>query len=231
MNAFLKKKSLNIMENIMTRPCSSCFNKSQLLPTSKKDRQGIKSTSYLSLFIIKQKLKENKYNKIHQWFEDMDQLWIDLENLPNVDKFTLSLIEESKIFFLKERKKIDIFSSNLWSEELSRYRSKLTKLMTYPPPRIKQIAANLNNSLIPKTDVSALSEHELQCFISASNLMETEEEFNEINRILIELQPDIKISENSCTLLDVSTLSVQTINALRTFMKAKLEEKGLKYPT
>jgi len=231
MNDWQRKQALSIMKTMMDRPCSSCFNKSSIYPVSKAGRQSIKSGSSLSLFFIKQKLNENKYLRIHQWYEDVETMFNDIENQPNADKHLITLVIESRKIFIKEKHKIDAYSSNNWPEEVARLRSRISMLMSIPPPKIKQIASNMSNSLIPKPDNSVLSEHELRCFVTATEMMDNEDEINEINRILIEMQPEIQISDDSCTFLDVSTLSVQTINAIKTYMKAKLEARGLKYPT
>jgi hypothetical protein len=231
MNPLIKKRALEIMNNLMNHPCSSVFCDVQL-PKIRKNDTGERTTlSNLSLSIIKQRLNENKYARVQQWFDDIEQLWTEIEIRPGIDQIVLDLVAESRKFFIKERRGIDMLSSHNWPDELGRIKTRISVLMSLPPPRIKHEAMKLSNSLIPKPDVPVIDEGELHAFVAASEMMESDEENAEINRILTEMQPETNIPENSSARIDVSQLSVQTIQALKTYMKARLEERGLQYPS
>ena len=230
MNPLIKKKAIAIMNNLMRRPCSSVFNDTTFLKVRKHDQFPPASIDNISLSIIKQKLIENKYPRIQQWFDDIEQLWSEIEIQPGIDQIYLDLVSESRKYFLKERRHIDMLSAQSWPEELGRIKTKISLYLSLPPPKIKQEAMKLSNSLIPKPEIPIIDENELHAFVKASEMLDTDEENAEINRILTEMQPETNIQENSSARIDVSQLSVQTIQALKTYMKARLEEKGLKYP-
>lgn len=215
----------------MTKPCSSIFNNAQRMKLHKNDKVAQPAENQLCLNLIKQKILENKYQRIQNWFDDIEQLWTEIEIQPSIEPEILCCVSESRKLFNKERRSIDILSTSSWPDELARVKTKLLVAMSFPPPKIKQVACTLNNSLIPKPEVPAIDEKELRAFVKASDMMETEEENNEINRILLEMQPEINIPENSSALVDVTALSVQTIQALKAYMKSRLEERGLQYPT
>ena len=230
MNPLIKKRALAIMNNLMTRPCSSVFNEKTLPKLRKHSKSDSSTLEELCLSTIKQKLIENKYPRIQQWFDDIEQLWTEIEIQPGVDQIILDLVSESRKYFIKERRSIDMLSSQNWPDEFGRIKTKISIFMSVPPPKIKQEAMKLSNSLIPKPEIPIIDENELHAFVTASEMMETDEENAEINRILNEMQPETNIPENTSARIDVSQLSVQTIQALKTYMKARLEERGLKYP-
>jgi hypothetical protein len=60
-------------------------------------------------------------------------------------------------------------------------------------------------------------------------MLDTDEESNEMLRIIDELQPDLQ-GAGQQFYFDVSKLSSRTLSALRTYVKAALEKKGEKYP-
>lgn len=215
----------------MTRPCSSVFNDGQHMKLHKNSPEEEKVENQLCLNLIKQKILDNKYQRIQNWFDDIEQLWTEIEIHPSIAPEILCCVAESRKLFNKERRSIDILSTSSWPDELARIKSKILVAMSFPPPKIKQVAVSLNNSLIPKPEVPVIDEKELRAFVKATDMMETEEENKEINRILLEMQPEISIPENSSALVDVTALSMQTIQALKAYMKARLEEKGLQYPT
>ena len=231
MNPLIKKRALEIMNNLMNHPCSSTFCDSKLPKTRKNDKSEPTILNNLSLSVIKQKLMENKYTRVQQWFDDIEQLWTEIEIQPGVNQIILNLVAESRKFFIKERRGIDMLSPQNWPDELGRIKTRISLFMSLPPPKIKHEAMKLSNSLIPKPEIPVIDEGELHAFVAASEMMESEEENAEINRILMEMQPETNIPENSSVRIDVSQLSVQTIQALKTYMKARLEERGLQYPT
>ena len=230
MNPQIKKRAISIMNELMSRPCTSAFNDMTLPKIRKHDQSTPPTLPNLSLSVIQKKLMENKYPRIQQWFDDLEQLWTDIEIQPGIDQVYIDLVSECRKFLIKERRSIDVLSSQNWPDELGRIKTRISVFMSLPPPKIKQEAMKMGNSLIPKPEITPIEEKELHAFVAASEMMETDEENAEINRILTEMQPEMNIPDNTSARIDVSQLSVQTIQALKTYMKSRLEERGLKYP-
>ena len=48
---------------------------------------------------------ENKYPRIQQWFDDLEQLWTDIEIQPGIDQVYIDLVSECRKFLIKERQR------------------------------------------------------------------------------------------------------------------------------
>ena len=133
------------------------------------------------------------------------------------------------MLFEKEKHSLDILSPLNWGNELIRLRTRIADVMSNPPPKVKPCASSFVTSKITKSATQTVSEHELRCFVEASEKMETDEQNTEMMRIMKELQPEL-LESSSHNWFDVSKLELSTFNALRTYVKAQLEQKGEKYP-
>jgi hypothetical protein len=103
------------------------------------------------------------------------------------------------------------------------------ELMQNLPSKVRQFSSSLTAGRALKQNTPLISEREIHNLIQASEKLQSEEDHCEMIRILNENQPELD-QGNEEIYLDLSRLTDQTINALRSYTKDALEKKGLKYP-
>ena len=226
MNPLLQRKAIIVMERLMSHPITAPF----LKPVECDD--GNKQTS---LTIITDTLKSNNYSSFQNWIDDIEKCWTEIENKYLADasndekkKYILYLSSESRKLFQKEKKIIDILSITNWGAEVCRLRSKISDQLSIPPPKIKPDAIAIGTSRLAKQDVTFLNEKELDNFIKATEMMQSDEEQSELQRIIQENQSELL--NNSYDRIDVTKLNMQTIQQLITYMKSVIEKRGEHYP-
>jgi hypothetical protein len=224
LNELLRRRAIDVMDRIMSHPSTIPFH--SMSPGD--------ADSAMDLSSIRSRLQSNKYTRLLQWLNDVEQCWTNTErriaqNPTDESPLELVLASANRQLFETEKRAIDILSAQNWGTEVVRLRGRITDLMFDPPPKIKHFAANFINGKMVKPATPPVSEHELHLFVQATEMLDTEEEGNEMLRIIDELQPDLQGAGQELY-FDVSKLSARTLNALRTYVKAVLEKKGQKYP-
>jgi len=227
MNELLRKRAIAVMERIMNHPSTRPFH-STPAGDLEEPNSGMDLSSILS------RLHKNKYPKLQLWLNDVEQCWLNTEKQitqsPSDDcQHRIALVNANRRLFEKEKRAIDILSAQNWGTEVVRLRGRITDVMFDPPPKIKPVASNFIDGKLSKPNTPLVSEHELQLFVQATEMLDTEEEGIEMLRIITEMQPDLQ-ADGQCTSFDVSKLSPRTLTALKTYVKAVLEKKGQKYP-
>jgi hypothetical protein len=225
LNELLRRRALDVMDRIMNHPSTIPFH---ALPPPDPDSPD----SPADLQTIRTRLQQNKYAKLQSWLNDVEECWTGAERRAalNPSEYTqreMVLAVANRRIFEKEKRAIDILSAHNWGTELVRLRGRVTDLMFDPPPKIKTFASPFTNGKNAKPTAPPISERELHQFVAAAEMLDTEEESEEMLRIISELQPDMQSAELA---FDVSKLSPRTLAALRTYVKAMLEKRGLKYP-
>ncbi|OHT04377.1 Bromodomain containing protein [Tritrichomonas foetus] len=228
MNELLRKRAIDVVDRLMSHPSTKHFI------TFSNPSEIDSDAESMDLSSIRQRLVENKYNKLQLWLNDVEQCWATVEkrnaeNPTENSQNELVLAAENRRLFEKEKRAIDILSAHNWGNELVRLRSRIFDIMIDPPPKVKSFASSFINSNIVKANQPSISEHELKCFVEASEKLTSEEDNNELYRIVSEFQPDL-ITNSADLWFDVSKLNHQTFNALRNFIKAAFEKIGQKYP-
>lgn len=222
-----RKVALKIMENMMNRPSSSVFLTKDIMESQKSQDNSFKPQFCLQE--IYDKLNSSSYENISDWIEDIEKVWSQFDT-PNAPAYYSELAKESKRYFLKENRSLNMLAKDTWLEEFNRQINKLFNVLSVPSPKVKTIAANIDSSLISEQCDMGISEAEYKSFVTATCLMDSPEEIAEINKILREIQPGIILPDDSSALIDVTQLAYTTINAIKIFVKSRLEERGLPYP-
>jgi hypothetical protein len=228
MNELLRRRAIAVMDRIMSHPSTFHFHAFRAVFP---DAPGAPDPP-VDLQTIRDRLQQNRYAKLQGWLSDVEECWTGVERRAALSpaEFTqndILLARENRRIFEKEKRAIDILSAHNWGTELVRLRGRLTDLMFDPPPKIKPFASPFTNGKSAKPAAPPVSERELHQFIEASEMLDDEEESSEMLRIIAELQPDLQAPD---MWFDVSKLSSRTLAALRTYVKAMLEKRGLKYP-
>jgi hypothetical protein len=186
----------------------------------------------LTLQEIKEQLHENKYPKLQKWLDDVEDCWARVErraalNPSEVLPPEVVLAVANRRIFEKEKRAIDILSAHNWGTELIRLRGRVTALMFDPPPKSKPFASVFTDDKVAKPPPPPIGERDLHRFVEAAELLDSEDESNEMLRIISDLQPDIVTLDAR---FDVSKFNAKTLNALQEYVRAMLEKRGLKFP-
>jgi hypothetical protein len=225
LNELLRRRALDVMDRIMSHPSTIPFHSVSPPDSNSPDPPA-------DLQTIHSRLQQNKYSKLQTWLSDVEECWTGAErraalNPSEYAQRQVVLAVANRRIFEKEKRAIDILSAHNWGTELVRLRGRLTDLMFDPPPKIKTFASPFTKGRIPKPTAPPISERELHQFVAAAGMLDQEEESDEMLRIISELQPDLQSDELS---FDVSKFSPRTLAALRAYVKARLQKRGLKYP-
>jgi hypothetical protein len=231
MNELLRKRAIAVMDRIMAHPSASPFLSSVAGDSEEMD-----------LTANRARLQENRYGKLQLWLNDVEQCWANAERRdrenPSSENHHVArrsagqapvLAAENRRLFEKEKRAIDILSARNWGTEVVRLRGRITDIMLDPPPKISQYTSQFIKGKFSKPTTPSFSEHELKCFVEASQMLDQPEDTDEMMKIITELQPDM-LSASSDMWFDVSKLSPRTLIALRTSARAILERRGQKYP-
>ena len=227
MNELLRKRAIAVMDRLMQHPSVRPFIS---MPDSVSEN-GLD----MNLSSIKYRLQENKYTKLQSWLADVEQCWANAEaknaENPNDKKAAQEVVlaEHNRRLFDKEKRSIDLLSANNWGSEVVRLRGHIADIMNEPPPKVKQFVSAMLSVKTPKPAAAPASEEELKRFVEAAEKMDTDEENNEMMRIITDMQPDL-LEGATNNRFDVSKLNAVALNALRTYVKAELEKRGEKYP-
>lgn len=222
MNELLRKRAIEVLDRIMSHPSTKPFH-------SFSDPENPSGESS-DLDSIRKKLTNNQYSKLQQWLDDVEKCWSTVEkrNADNPTKDSpkeLILAAESRHLFEKEKRAIDILTVHNWGSELVRLRSKIFDTMNDPPPKIKTPASPFINSNAVKSNQP--SAEELNEFVQESQMITSDEDWKEVNRIISEFQPDL-LSDSPEIYLDASKLNMQTFTLLRQYFQTIIEKSKSK---
>jgi hypothetical protein len=188
-----------------------------------------KITNPQDISSIKTRLREDQYQTIQSWLKDVDLIWSNAELFYGPDALMSTVADGCRSTFRKYRRRVDVLSMSTWCREVDRLKNRLTNLLGLPPPRVKQQSTSSTTTHGPRASPAPFSERELQSFVQASEMMTREEDQMEILKIIRENQAEIDSGEAELV-LDVTRLNLQTMHALRDFMKPALEKRQLRYP-
>lgn len=221
MDASLYKEALRVMKIFYKHPISRSF-----MHISEIFDDTTNITNPLDLKTIEKKLRNKEYKTFNEWSSDIETMWSNAETYSN-DVIVTNMAIGCRKIFLKIKRNFDVLLLPEWRKEVYRLRTRVYDLMGQPPARVKQYASSLGAASTMKQNMPPLTEKEIHAFISASEMM-TPEDNAEMLKIIDEMQPEIDTG-NMELFLDVSKINVQTIYALREYMKLALEERGEKY--
>lgn len=221
MDALRHREAVSIMKELLKHPLARCF----LYITDMFD-ENTSVPSLIDLHAIKQKLKGREYQTFDEWLADIESVWTNVETYSN-NALLSSIATDCRKIFSKIRRNFSISTLSHWRKEVYRLRTRVYDLMGQPPARVKQYAASLGAANTMKQNMPPFTEKEIHAFLASAELM-TPEDNSEMLKIIDEMQPEMDPGTMEI-FLDVSKINVQTIYALREYMKQALEKRGEKY--
>jgi hypothetical protein len=227
MNDQTRLAAIEVMDQIAAHPAANDFI-DPFQPSPEESDYFEKITDPQDISTIKSRLMKNEYTSVQQWLKDVDTVWSNAIFYKGEKSDHAAMALWCRRLFAKYRRSVDVLSIGTWCRELYRLRGRVYDLMAQPPVKVKQYASSSSSSSSSKQAMTPLTERELQNFVTASEML-TEEDYPEMIRIFEEQDPESEPSSGDLV-LDVTTLSLPTIYAMRDFIKATLEKRGQKYP-
>ncbi|KAH0792165.1 Bromodomain containing protein [Histomonas meleagridis] len=229
MDEKIRKEALNVVDKLLEHPLANIFI--DPIQPNEGDTEFEKIvTNPQDLTSIKNRLINNEYTSISKFYDDMESVWVSTEQYYSTDPHLMVIAADCRKTFNKLKRSIDVLSMGTWCTELFRLKNKAIEIMNQPPNKMKQYSSSSssNSNHTQKQTLSLLSEREIQNFITASEMM-NEEEQNEIVKIISEIDPEVDPSKPEIN-LNVTKMNLSAIYAVRDFMKNALEKRGQKYP-
>ena len=232
MDEKIRKEALDVLDRLLEHPLANQFI-DPIQPNENDTEFDKIVTNQQDLTSIKARLTNKEYMSTAKFYDDMESVWVSTEQYYSTDPHLSALCvvaAECRRTFNKLKRSIDVLSMGTWCSELFRLKSKIIDTMNQPPNKMKQYSSSssTNSNHSQKQTLNLLSEKEIQNFITASEMM-NEDEQNEIIRIISEIDPEIDETSSEIH-LDITKMSLNSIYAVHDFMKSTLEKRGQKYP-
>jgi hypothetical protein len=228
MNDRVRSAAIEVMDAISSHPAANDFLEpfQPTVPEEQNYFERIRDPQDLGT--IKGRLVHGHYISIQPWLKDVETVWTNAISYHSDKPHVVAMAAHCRRLFDKYRRRVDVLSMGTWCGEVYRLRTRVYDLMNAPPAKVKQYASSLGAAHTMKQNMPALTEREIQNFVTATEMMSREEDHDEMLRIIDEIHPEID-SGSAELILDVTKMNTPTIYALRDYMKTTLEKRGQKY--
>lgn len=236
LSTFMKENLGKAMNDLLNHPITSKYRKLNgggkgkgKLSMMMFSTQRVQEVT-LDLETVKQRLDEGKYESYEQWRSDIDKVFASalpahLDDKPNQKEFRKGAVQ----YIIEERlKNIKGLDMNNWATQIVELRKKIQRLMDEPPIYVQKLIPTLCN-IKAINEMHVLTEHEIDCFIQASEKLYSETHHRNMINIIHDEEPNIEIKKDD-VILDINRLRLTTVYKLIDYMKASLEQQGDKYP-
>ncbi|KAH0788699.1 Bromodomain containing protein [Histomonas meleagridis] len=223
----IKEKCIEIMNKLMERPCSSLF----LTPVN-PERDGAPDyynvvKKPVDLGTIKKRLEDDEYQSVNAWAREMSLIWGNAEKFNGKDSILFYLALEIKKHFEKEYQNIADLSLQSWIQTVSKLKDKLDDLLDEPPEPITKFATVSEkpdpNQLKPFTD------EEMDAFIKSTMYLSSKQDMKKMLHIIRSYEPHFATPSPDME-IDVNTLSVSTLFAMRNYVNQRLKDLSITIP-
>ena len=228
MDSHAREAAIHVMQELSHHPVSGDFSE-PFQPGDDEQNYFEVIRNPQDLSTITKRLEAGEYKSVQAWLEDVEAVWANAETFHGYNSTMGVLAREGRRLFAKYCIRFYITSPGTWCREIARLKTRICDLLGQPPPRMKAFAPNAGNGHVAKQVVAPLTEEELDCLVQASQMMTTDEEQEGMVQCISEIQPDLDLSEMG-VVLDVTKLELETLYALREYLRATLEKRNEKYP-
>lgn len=223
--ASLRTACLEVMDELMKRPCADPF----LEPVSASDAPSYHTIvkKPADLGTIRKKLAADEYQSIAAWSREMSLIWGNTEKFHGRDSPLTLMANEIKRQFDKHYKKVKRHSMQKWAQYVSRMKDKMDDLLDNPPDRVTKFATISEKS--DPNQQKPFTDDEMDHFIRCTMLLSSPLDGKKMMHIIRVHEPQFQGTAED-TEVDVSSLSVQTLYALREFVNQRLNDLNITPP-
>jgi hypothetical protein len=178
-----------------------------------------------SLASISEKLAANKFSTVEECCAEIELCWANAEEYYGSFDPISALAEEMRRQFEKLSSCLSQ-SVAKFCADLYKYQSKLGKLLLRGPNETENMDVNDD---FKSTLRQLPTESEMENLIVACDMLDNPADHEELIGIVRKYQPEL-IHPNQKLIIVTTSLRPETLNAIRTFLKAALQKNGLDYP-
>jgi hypothetical protein len=232
MHERVRERALRVMDELMSHPITSIFH-NPVDPDHAPEGYFSRVRNPRDLKDICHLLTTSKFASISDWADDVELVWRNCEDFYAPGTYWRAAAQLSRKLFQKLRPQVEDKTVKVWCAEITRLRTKETRLIAKCPARIHGVACDLPDFKLYEQQeaIDYFSDKDIQNFLEGWKLT-SEANRERMLRILKETQPALNVGEHARGELwvDVTRLNVSTFVALRDFMRTALEKQGAKYP-
>ena len=228
MESHVRDAALRVMRELAQHPIMTDFSE-PIQPGDSEQNYFEVIHNPQDLSTITARLEAGEYKTAQSWLDDVETVWANAETFHGHNSMMSVLAREGRRLFEKYIARFHIASPGTWCREVSRLKTRICDILGQPPPRMKAFAPSTAPGSASKLAHVPMTESELDSLVQASEMLVGDEEQNGMAEVIRELQPELDISQHG-TLLDVTKLELETLYALREYLRDTLEKRNEKYP-
>lgn len=223
-----KKKAIKITENLIKHPCSVSFRQPVVIGVEADPDYYARIKKPIDLTSILRKLKNDEYELISEWLIDVETCWWNCEQY-QPDTLYAVCAHFMRNVFNHERKNMCI-SLAAWCSRIFDLRLKYATLEQKAPSKMRSYS--ISNTIIPSEEKieSSFSGHEIQCLIIAIEMLTTQEEVQEIQKIITDSNIEINFLTDPVSFC-LPRLPWRTLIKIQNYLQKALQKKDLEYPS
>ena len=216
----------NLLDQLVKLPCAQPFMKP--IPTDDEETAGyyVKIKKPMHLSKIQEKLLTQQYKNFNEWERDMNLIFTNTERFFGKENPRTYLAKELKKHFEKLMDDEYPVKPRDWIAEINDIQQQIEKIVKTTPIDIsKYWKHEIKLKALPE-----MKNDQIRKLIKASQLLTDKEDARAMFTLINQLNPEIKAHSEDVT-LDIDTLSNKTHWALEWYLRKRLEEDGIDYPT
>lgn len=228
MNEKDRQNAIKIMEKLMEHPVTKLFHDFKNV----ENYDGLTSSKFPSLSIIKSRLQNNDFLNINEWKNQVELCWSNHTNFQekNINYYSI-VSNECKKIFEKLTNRMNLSSLEIWCSNVNYFQSIQLSYARQPPRKFFSITNQLDSfKKIDNKKIIPLSNSEIKAFMQANNMIKSDDISIGLANILTELQPEFKTANANELWVDLTKLDISTVRALQDYLKVELEKQGDHYP-
>lgn len=179
----------------------------------------------MDLGTIYHNLEAGSYHSVTDWERDVNTVWSNAETYNGKDSAYGHLAQHMARKFQRLKKPLEIYSVSGWSKYVYGVRRKMDRLLRTCP--VHSIAGKSLDSVLPL--LAPFTSREIGNFMRASEMVNKPKDIEQVCEILRRNDPPINTDDNDIV-IDVNSLTPQTLHEIRAYYRKQLVEQGLPYP-
>jgi hypothetical protein len=225
MSEVWESRAIEVMNTVMNHPGALLFMIPPVIGDDFPEDYFQVIAHPIDFTTIRSCLYHHKYSTPDDWLGDVDLVFQNARHYYRDGSIIDLAANVHGIFQRAYDKMFQLSTTAGWCGEVLRLRNKIGHLNAAPPAVVTKPPA-----FGKKFMAQLLTDKEIKLFLAAMNKITKTEDHEQLLRIIRDEEPGLAIGEGKVQ-LDVLTLKPATVRAAREFVKARLEEQGIPYPT
>jgi hypothetical protein len=153
------------MDRVLAHPITTTFH--DAFEISREDGGPMRP---LGLLNVRDQLQAGQYATVHSWLQDVETVVHNYE-ASSGNPFEFAAVSEVRRCFTRERAKMRCTTHSLWLRSVAALRTRMSKIATAAPPRMKNHITTVPKVDVPKPFRAHMTEHQITEMLDATELM------------------------------------------------------------